>query len=197
MGVSVIGFYRQLDAALGAAATRAPACKAGCSYCCHIRVVAQPHEIFHLATFMQEHFAPEQIRRALDQARDNRKRIDPLTVAEHIATNIPCPLLEDGRCSAYQARPAKCRSYHSLNVKVCEAAHFDTTYSAPHPYDVPVALQGNSLQQTITQVVGQQGLDVSYYEFNGALIEAFSNADSRKRWQNGKRAFSVKYATTE
>lgn len=196
-GPSVMGFYRQLDAALAATATRAHDCKAGCSYCCHIRVVAQPHEIYYLATFMQEHFAPERIRLVLDQARANRKRIAPLTVAEHIATNIPCPLLEDGKCSAYPARPAKCRSYHSLNVKVCEAAHIDTTYSAPHPYDVPVKLQANEFQQAMTQAVGQQGFDADYYEFNGALIEAFSSADSRKRWANGKRALPSKYMTTE
>lgn len=196
-GLSVMGFYRQLDAALAATATRAHDCKAGCSYCCHIQVVAQPHEVFHLATFMHEHFAPERIRFVRDRARANRNRIDTLTVAEHRATNIPCPLLEDGKCSAYPARPATCRSFHSLNVKVCEAAYFDTNYSAPHPYDVPVLRQSVEFQRAITQAVAQQGFDVDRYEFNGALIEALSNADSRKRWQNGKRAFSSKYMMTE
>lgn len=197
MTIPITDFYSQLDAVVADSATRRPACKSGCSYCCYIRVVVQAHEIFHIVQFMQTKFPPERIRQALDRARENRKRIDPLSVQQHIATNIPCPLLENGQCSVYPARPAKCRAYHSLDVKVCEAAHIDTTYSAPHPYDVPVALAAANYQNSFTQAVAQHGLDAGYYELNGALISAFTSADSAKRWRNGKRSFPAKYSTDE
>lgn len=197
MTVRVAEFYGQLDAVIAASATRRPDCKSGCSYCCYIRVVVQAHEVFHLVQFMQAKLSPERIRQVLDQARENRKRIDPLTIQEHIATNIPCPLLGDGKCSAYPARPAKCRAYHSLDAGVCEAAHIDTTYSAPHPYDVPVTLEAASYQNAFSQAVAQHRLDAGYYELNGALLSAFTSSDAAKRWRQGKRAFPTKYATNE
>lgn len=194
---SVVEVYRRLDETIDASSSGSKDCKAGCSYCCHIRVVAQPHEVFHIVDYMQAHFRPERIRHVLDRARTNRKRIDSLTYEQHVATNIECPLLNDGQCSVYPARPAKCRAYHSQDVRVCVTAHHDTSYSEPHPYDQPVIINATLYQQALTQDIAQQGFDTGHYEFNGALIDAFTKADSRKRWKNGKHAFAAKFLTAE
>jgi hypothetical protein len=52
-----------------------------------------------------------------------------MTVAEHMAANLPCALLRDGRCSAYEVRPAICASFHSLSRERCE-------HSFNHPQDI-------------------------------------------------------------
>lgn len=195
--IPVVQFYDQLDGAIAETATQKPACKAGCSYCCHIRVVVQPHEVFSIVEYMRAKFAPQQIKRVLDQARANKVRIEPLTVQQHIATNIPCPLLHAGDCSIYSVRPAKCRAYHSLDVKACEVAHIDTTATVAHPYDIPVLVTTGRYIDGFSRSVAQHGMDAGYYELNGVLLSAFESAEAAKRWRNGKRAFPLKYATTE
>ena len=81
--LSVVEVYRRLDETIAASSSCSTDCKAGCSYACHIRVVAQPHETFHTVDYMQTKFRPERIRHVLGRARKNRKRIDPLTYERH------------------------------------------------------------------------------------------------------------------
>jgi Fe-S-cluster containining protein len=100
----------------------AVACAPGCAFCCHLRVGVLPHEAValwrHLRTSMPADEAADTERRI----RENARRIDGLTAAEHRAANIPCAFLRAGRCSAYAVRPASCAAYHSLSRERCEHA---------------------------------------------------------------------------
>jgi Fe-S-cluster containining protein len=48
-------------------------------------------------------------------------------------TGSPCPFLEKGRCSIYEARPLICRIHHSLEVSAstCEFNRATPDYSIP------------------------------------------------------------------
>jgi hypothetical protein len=46
--LDIVRLYRDFDRMVASVAESELACKAGCSYCCHIRVVAHADEVFHV-----------------------------------------------------------------------------------------------------------------------------------------------------
>lgn len=191
------GITRRINGLMDEAMEKAAgniACKKDCHYCCHYRVVVQPHEVFAIVDHLRDD--PAHLKRALGQAKENRKLIDQLTFQEHVATNIPCPFLEDGVCSVYAVRPAKCRAYHSRDVGVCERAHTDTTITDLHPVDPDLVLATQTLERVTTTAFRMAGFQMPYYELNGALLDVFGGGDPGKRWRDGKKPFGSRHETT-
>lgn len=92
------------------------ACEAGCNFCCHLLVTVTPSEAVVLAGCL----APEAIGRVEARAR----RAAGLTPGEYRRARISCALLDaEGRCSAYDARPLKCRAHTSTSRGICERVH--------------------------------------------------------------------------
>jgi hypothetical protein len=115
---------RELDDAFGAA-TRAGtplACAPGCDFCCHLRVSVFEHEAIALIDHLRARLPPDDAAAAQRRILDNAERIDRMTVAEHYAARMPCALLVDGRCCAYEVRPSACAAHHSLSRARCEHA---------------------------------------------------------------------------
>src|SRR5215510_150769 len=82
------------------------ACREGCNFCCHLRVMVYPHEAIALFRHLGARMPKE-------QAQVVRKQ---LLTREGKA----CAFLVEGKCSAYEARPSACSGYHSLSKEKCE-----------------------------------------------------------------------------
>lgn len=78
------------------------ACRKGCSHCCHQAVTIHTEEAKRIAqsTGRKMVFA----RMELDRS---------LVVTKYM--RVPCPFLEDGKCSIYQIRPLSCRLYFNIS----------------------------------------------------------------------------------
>ena len=166
------------------------ACARGCSYCCHLRVEIRPHDAFVLARHIEASFGAEQRAAALERIEDNLRRIAALTPEQHVRAGIPCALLVDGVCSAYEGRPATCRKYYSVSVDTCRNAHADT--SAPLTGDIEddaVRLAGNAVALGYAQGLEDAGYDATLYELHFALHAALTNPRAEKRYRQGKRPF--------
>jgi Fe-S-cluster containining protein len=166
------------------------ACRRGCSYCCHLRVEIRPHDAFVLAHHIQTKFSAEQRATARLRIEQNLERIESLAPEQHIRAGIPCALLQDGACSAYEARPATCRKYHSVSVDTCRNAFNDT--SAPLTGDIEdeqVRMAGNAVALGYAKGLDDAGYDVKLYELHHALHGALTNEKAAKRYRKGKRAF--------
>jgi hypothetical protein len=193
LATAVVKFHRTLDAAVEATVAGhglALACSRGCAHCCHLRVHVQPHEAFALAAWLRSHFGPERLAAVVGRLRENAARTRELGEERRKRTSLACALLaEDGTCSAYEARPAQCRRYHSLRLATCESfrAHPDETLEDPmHP-----ALAHNAAV-IITQAqhaVRAAGLDAENADLNVALLEALENPKAWRRWRDGKKPF--------
>ena len=82
-------------------------CDSGCSYCCHIPTMITEREARELAK------ATGRIPRARPADVDTQAKLD---ASMERTMGVPCPFLQDGRCSAYEARPFACRVHYAPTV---------------------------------------------------------------------------------
>jgi len=99
------------------------ACADGCHFCCiTTEVHAAPLEVLHMARHVEATYDFTRQAMLLSRLREwAQGRLD--ATAESVRR--PCPLLEDGRCGAYAARPMVCRGFNSYDAGVCERHKID------------------------------------------------------------------------
>lgn len=97
-------------------------CKAGCKYCCHLRVAAFPYEAAAIAAYLDTELPPQQAQEIKKRVAENAARIAAMTEEQHFTTNIECAFLHEGKCAVYPVRPSSCAGYHSLSLEKCEYA---------------------------------------------------------------------------
>lgn len=111
-------------------------CKAGCGACCSQPVPIAEVEAYHIAELVESMPAPRRIeikerfqksvehfsrKKWFDRMKacvsgyarntDELKKAALALVMEYFYENVPCPFLENGSCSIYEARPLACREY--------------------------------------------------------------------------------------
>ena len=194
MATAVVTLHRRVDEAMAATIEGhklALACAPGCSHCCHLRVQVQPYEAFHLAAWLRRHFGAARIATITSALRANAQRTRELGEEARKRTNLRCALLgDDGRCIAYEARPAACRRCHSLALQPCADFHAnpsrDDIESGMHE-----ALSHNAdvIMTQARHAAREAGLDDASADMNIALLEALENPKAFRRWKDGKKAF--------
>lgn len=94
-------------------------CKKGCEWCCHQSVFALNYEMDYLTRFIETNFDTETKNRIKLQAENKMNALGFLNKTDLLNAKFPCPLLENGTCLAYSARPMACRIYLSSDVNSC------------------------------------------------------------------------------
>jgi Fe-S-cluster containining protein len=118
-------------------------CRAGCCHCCRYHILINVVEAQTLALYVQRKMTPVQIHalqartKRWHQWNDSGPGRYPADAiggpADFSGYRHFCPLLVDGRCSAYPARPLVCRAHFvSSSPALCRAANDpQTTADAP------------------------------------------------------------------
>lgn len=188
--IAMYGRLAELQNATIAAERVDVACVRGCSYCCHLRVEVRPHDAFVLAAYIRTRFDADRRARVVARLEANLARIVPLSPEAHVRAGIACALLEDGACSAYDARPATCRKYYSIAVDVCR--HAFEAPSEPLIGEIEnetVRLAGNAVALGYAKGLEDAGFDAALYELHHALYRALTDPRAERRYRAGKRAF--------
>ena len=191
---AVMRFHRQVDEVLAQSIKGHAvnvACKRGCGYCCHMQVEILPPEGFALAAWLRKNFDSARLAGVIARLRENASRTRELGLEGRKRANMACALLgEDGACSAYEARPAQCRRFHSTDLAICKSSHAapqdDSIESPAHP------LVSHNAQVIVTLAqhgMRDAGLDATPQDMNYALLEALENPKALRRWRDGKKAF--------
>jgi Fe-S-cluster containining protein len=195
LATAVVSFHRRLDEVIEASERghAVPvACARGCHLCCSLQVQVQPHEAFTLAAWLRRHFAAPRLEAVVARLRGNAARTEAMGPEARRRANIPCALLgEDGACTAYEARPAQCRKFHSMRLATCEASHANPADDAIASPEHPAVAHNAAVIITQARIaVREAGLDAGDYDLSGALLEALTNPKSERRWRDGKKAFT-------
>lgn len=190
---ALAAYYSVADVNAAGCAASAPmplACCAGCSYCCYIPVAARAQEILLLAEHIKQRFSADEQARLVQRLRGHVALIASMTNDQQHRVNIPCPLLLNSRCTAYEARPASCRACHSLDVSSCKKTYDDPsdmdTQSPRDPKYVHVWL---AMAEMAYDAFEHHGYDQTRYELGSALLEALTKPAVWKRFYQHKKPF--------
>lgn len=163
------------------------ACRAGCSFCCHLRVMIYPHEAIALFRYLRSRMPKAQADGVRARLVGNAAHIGKLAREGRIATGIACAFLVEGKCGAYEVRPAACSGYHSLSKERCEAAHDSGAASSE---SIPV-LEGlryvaATLDDGMDQGLAALGLSGHRVELNTAVAALIRDPALIERWRSGR-----------
>lgn len=168
----------------GPALKRALACKAGCTFCCHLQVRVTALEALAIAAVLAP--AEHAVQRAAIAS--TAPRVQGLAVDERRAARIPCALLAEGVCSVYQSRPVACRALFSTDAGACEQALLAPLGAVLPPIRSPAVPRAlaDTFAAGVNAAIGDEGLQGGLFELTAAL-EALTRAPDRaRRWLAGE-----------
>jgi len=162
------------------------ACRAGCAYCCHAnRVAVTAPEAFLLAASVTARAKSG----AIPRFREAAARVAGLDENARIASRLPCPLLEDGRCTVYDARPITCRQTTSVKVEMCidefEGRNLDKGVEGSPQH----AVHSGHAQMLLLAGLAANGFPVVRYELGAAVLRVLDSPDAERRWLDGEGIF--------
>ena len=163
-------------------------CKKGCKYCCYQSVYASVHEVLMLKNYIMNNFEAEEIDEIIKKAKakSEASRINKEKGDNKISH--PCPLLIDGVCSVYSARPMACRIYMSSDVNSCIQRYDlqDDEKSFPALFEF-LLVAGRNMNSGF----GSKLDGLSYHVLEGSLEEllykALSDPEFEKTWWDKKK----------
>jgi Fe-S-cluster containining protein len=109
-------------------------CRKGCTHCCHYPVLISIFEGILLYRELQRlGLWNSDLRHALEQ--HSKKTLD-LDATVWLLSSMPCPLLSENQCIAYEARPFFCRmTFSTHDPELCRSVYFSTETFVGHQYE--------------------------------------------------------------
>jgi Fe-S-cluster containining protein len=167
------------------------ACRAGCTWCCYFTVDVRAVEAFSILDFIERTFTSDEKARVYAEVRANSAALLNLGESERMRRNVKCPLLNDGRCTIYAARPQSCRNYHATDVTGCRQSYEDPDNLDIDPDFAPWVYQaGTAHVDAFSTAMRDAGYDVRAYELSGALDAAMTDVAARGRFEAKLTPFS-------
>ncbi len=164
-------------------------CKEGCAWCCHFPVAVSAAEVIRIGEHLRASRSPEQLATLRSRAieADERRRGGDARAR----TSTPCPLLENGRCIAYDVRPLSCRGCNSFDARACERHYWSGRGTMPvHAAQHEIH---SSVFAGLIHGLRDAALDAQPLELVAALRVALERPDAASRWLKGASAFEGAY----
>jgi Fe-S-cluster containining protein len=164
------------------------ACEEGCYFCCCNQVELTPPEALSLGHFVELYFAVEKKKELMAALHRSLNLQAGKSKEEMARIRPPCPLLKEGKCAAYPARPLVCRAMHSLDAKACAAAYKKRDLTSP-PYYAHRHEIYFSISQGLLAGCQAMGCQAAPLELAQALLDYFAQPRPVERWLQGKKVF--------
>lgn len=166
---SIDGFIQSFEAFV-AKKDKKIHCRKGCAWCCHQPVFAMSYELDYLTNFVSKHFDQPKQNEIKKRAIAKKQKLNSLSEKDMLNSKFPCPLLENGACLAYEARPMACRIYLSTNVKKC----LDFFHQPRNKNSIPALLDfplraGKMMNEGFKSALKTNGLQVREYRIEEKL----------------------------
>lgn len=154
-------------------------CKAGCAYCCSVRVEATEPEVFRIAREIKKRPTAE-VNVLLERLQN---RVAAAETGDTRSRRINCAFLEKHLCSIYEVRPAVCRKAHSLSAESCK------DFAPEIPQNLEMLLRAEALMRGTSDAYRQVKLHASAHELCSAVLLALTDETAETRWYNGESVF--------
>lgn len=192
IAASALGLAERLISEYEAAQSlpRPIACGPGCPFCCANQVELLPPEALLLGDYVARQFSPEATQGLLARIAGNLRLRAGKSKEElsAIRPELLCPLLQEGSCSVYPARPLFCRAHHSLSVEQCrrefraeKVAGFEF-YS--HRYEIMLSVRAGLMAGCRAS-----GCQVQVLDHVASLRVCLAAANPAERWIKGEQVF--------
>lgn len=151
-------------------------CKKGCSYCCHQAVFANSYELHYLGNFIKARFDSSGIQNIKEKAGAKNKVTSKLDEKSVLNYKSPCPLLKDGTCSVYDARPMACRIYLSTDVGSCIEFYENPTNEKNYPALLEFPLMaGRMMNEGFMAALKEAGIEIAEFRLEEGLLHLFQS----------------------
>jgi hypothetical protein len=154
------------------------ACRVGCNFCCHLRVMVLPHEAIALFRYLQSRM-PEATAHVV------RRRVREHASSATSAARA-CAFLVNGECAAYEARPSACAGYHSLSKQRCEQSFLDPSLPTGTVALRSLQVVATALEEGLSSALRAQGLTQERIELHVAVADLLANPALIARWRAGR-----------
>lgn len=167
------------------------ACQAGCWYCCYYKVDASAEEVLHIADYVRVKFSPERLQKLKADVAGNAQTMRALSDTEQLRANLKCVFLDDGKCSVYEVRPARCKIFHARDLAGCRKSYEEpSNLSIPNSFIPELFRAGEAHLKGFRQAISDSDYDTSVYELNSALDKALADYTPERRFEKRKKAFA-------
>jgi Fe-S-cluster containining protein len=113
----------------------------------------------------------EQMEKVRKKAVEKHRSTSGMSPEERLLHKEPCPLLADGVCSAYEARPVACRIYLSMDVGSCEDEFSNPADTTAFPKLFSLPLQaGRKLNEGFAAGLRESGYETAEYTMEKGLL---------------------------
>lgn len=166
------------------------ACSSGCAYCCHLKVLVTAPEAIRVVAYLRATLDPASFETLRAKVRETDSRTHAMTTDERAVAKIPCPLLDDGKCVAYEARPLACRSANSYDKDSCRRGFEHPELNVNIPSYQPETQIAGAIRSGISNGAGQNGLDGFLLELIAAVRVALDDPSVADTWGRGQPVFA-------
>ncbi|WP_163707321.1 YkgJ family cysteine cluster protein [Mangrovibacterium lignilyticum] len=151
-------------------------CKNGCAYCCHQAVYANSFELHYLGNFISQNFTPDQQEEVKKKAKEKKATTEKLSHEEVLKYKSPCPLLKNGSCTVYAARPMACRIYLSMKLNTCIEFYKNPDNSDNYPLLLEFPLTaGRMMNEGFSAALKESGIEIAEFRLEDGLSTVLTN----------------------
>ena len=164
-------------------------CAEGCAYCCHLKVIATPAEaigVFQYLTAATPAAELTALRARIERAHEATRG---LTADARARLKLPCPLLVDSRCIAYERRPLHCAGANAADPAACREAFENPERDVPVLHYPAQRIAADAATAGVSRALFESGRDGRMVELIAALALLFADPSAAERWQRGEQAF--------
>ncbi len=173
-------------------------CKKGCYLCCCQAVFVVPYELLCMVRFIKENITKKDRTAILARAKEKDECTGKMKVQEFLHFKSPCPLLENGVCFLYDARPMACRTYLSSRVDGCIEEYHNPRDVEIYPdlYDFTIRA-GRMINEGICNFLLENNIPSPEWPIESALLTAFEDNEAFDKWLAGENIFQKRDYTIE
>jgi Fe-S-cluster containining protein len=165
-------------------------CKKGCYLCCCQAVLALPYEVLFLFHYIRKNLTEKERQLIKDKTIRKNEVTRGMKAMEFLHYKSPCPLLNNGVCMAYKARPMACRTYISSDKRGCA-----DEYNNPSKVDIFPDLYaftirgGRMINEGISAYLIEKQIFPTEWQIESMLLTCFEREDTFDIWIKGENIF--------